>query len=77
MKSGRIVAYENMYFPTVRLQNKDLEACCWNFVNCWSTEFKKKNSFWGGKRIAWSGDNVSKTELLPLGVQKSIQNNNS
>ena len=73
IKSGRIgVQGKPCPFPTWQLQNNNLEACGWNFPNCW-TEFEMKNScIYGSKRITQTGDNIGKTELLPLRAPERI-----
>ena len=70
MKSGRIGVQEKH----VLFQLDDLEACGWNFPNCWA-EFEMKNScIYGSKRITRTGDNVWKTELFPLRAPDRISN---
>ena len=73
MKSGWIVVHENVDFSSMTITKQRLEACGWNFANCWA---EVENSciilYYGSNRIARTGENFGKTELLPLRLQERI-----
>ena len=63
-----------MYFSNCTItEQRALEACGWNFLNCWAAEFEMKSSFYGGKRIASSKYDLATALEDWTGLTQSIE----
>ena len=62
MKSGWIVAYDNVYFSNMTITKERARSFCWNFLSCWA-EFEMMNNL-HQQRVARNGDMGKTTELL-------------
>ena len=73
-KSGRIGVQENMFFSNVTITKQRPRSLRLKLskLRSWAT-FEMKNSCnYGSKRITRTGDNVGKTELLPLRAPERV-----
>ena len=62
MKSGWIVAYDNVYSSNMTIAKERARGFCWNFLSCWA-EFEMMNNL-QQQRVARNGDMGKTTELL-------------
>ena len=72
IKSGRIGVQENMFFSNMTITKQRPRSLRLKLLKLLSWVWNEEQLYYGSKRITRTGDNVGKTELLPLKAPERI-----